>query len=89
MGKTTIEKEIAEKKRSNFKESLKHSKPVVATKNGLRLIEVVALGVVAGYTLVQNWHHSNTNQTVFLVAGLVIALRAAWEFMAYLTDKEA
>jgi len=58
-------------------------------KNACRLIEAAALVIVAGYALKHVWPHGNfsASDIVVLVAGVLIALRGAFEFLGYLAKE--
>ena len=60
-------------------------------KNAARLIEASALVIVAGYAIAHtlpSTHEVTAQSAVLLTAGLIIALRGAWEFLRYLANKE-
>lgn len=75
---------------------MKTSKPNTATavkdikqrgKNFTRLVEALALifvSVFSAYSTNPNTHHNDLVHNVVFASAILIALRAAWEFWAYL-----
>lgn len=62
----------------------------VVSHNFTRLAEAAALIAVASYTIYKNLpanHDVTVATALLLVAGAIIGLRGAWEFLAHLAQK--